>query len=257
VRHCYICDAEISGTGFRRTVRTGTSNRIYFGKRVSTSRGERRGLRTVCGTCAGRIDAQAKFKAVLVGLVVLGFIGFLSFGGGKNDSSPRNSYQANSATPPDQASVATYRATTEEVHSSTSAPPSAPLGAVASSADAAAPPATGGRRSQMSNDTTTPVLGGSIEPSTSIAPALHPAWRHVTSSGVQWSLRQLPEGMHLFIDLGYGQVATVDVPAEFLKLDLNSMNTRVDWMKNIISQEWPQQSALYVYRNGNVALGRQ
>jgi hypothetical protein len=246
VRHCYICDAAIPGAGFRRTVRTGTSNRVYFGKRVSTSRGEHRGLRTVCATCAGRIDAQARFAAGLVGFVVLVFVGLVIFGGATKKSSTPNAYQANPVTPPGQTSASMYPATTEATPSPASVPPTVILGAAASSVGAF-PPTNGGRSA--------PVPGGSVQVPTSMAPALPPAWRHVTSSGIQWSLRQLPEGMRLFIDLGYGHVATLDVPPEFLKLDLSSMNTRVDWMKSMISQRWPPQSASYVYRNGEVTLG--
>jgi hypothetical protein len=254
MRNCYICDAAIPGAGFRRTVRTGTSNRIYFGRRVSTSRGEQRGLRTVCATCADRIDAQARFTARLAGFAVLVFVGLVIFGGATKNSSPSNTYQANPVTPRGQTSVALYPATTEAMPSPTSVPSTAILGTAASSVGAV-PPTNGANQSGLSDGHSVPIAGGSVQVSTSMAPALHPAWRHVTSGGIQWSLRQLPEGMHLFIDLANRQVATVDVSPEFLKLDLNSMNTRVDWMKSMISQRWPQRSASYVYRNGEVTPG--
>jgi hypothetical protein len=70
MRHCYICDAAIPGEGFRRVVRTGTSNWIHFGKRVSTSHGERKGLRTVCASCAHFIDG----RRIIAGLAIFGFI---------------------------------------------------------------------------------------------------------------------------------------------------------------------------------------
>jgi len=63
MRHCYVCDGDMPGASHRRTVRTGSSSRVSVGRRVSTSSGESRGLRTVCQVCADGIDTQERLAA--------------------------------------------------------------------------------------------------------------------------------------------------------------------------------------------------
>jgi hypothetical protein len=80
MRHCYCCDAPIPGDGFRRTVGTSSNKRTYYGKRVSWSRSKSEGLRTVCLSCAERIDRKNKIDAYIGGLVSLIVIAFIIFG---------------------------------------------------------------------------------------------------------------------------------------------------------------------------------
>jgi hypothetical protein len=64
MRHCYDCGAEIDGAGFRRTVETGSSRRVYSGRRrTSVSHSTSEGRRTLCATCADSRDRLAAFKA--------------------------------------------------------------------------------------------------------------------------------------------------------------------------------------------------
>jgi hypothetical protein len=64
---CYNCGANVpKGQGYRREVYTGHSSRMYFGRRVSSSRGNSYGVRTICSSCAqGMADRKRKSVAVL------------------------------------------------------------------------------------------------------------------------------------------------------------------------------------------------
>ncbi|MBD5803157.1 hypothetical protein AZOA_25930 [Azoarcus sp. Aa7] len=69
---CYLCGAYIHrGQGYRRNVQTGTSHRIYVGRRPGGSTGVQYGTRTLCHTCA-RIQDEQKSGG---GLRALGFLG--------------------------------------------------------------------------------------------------------------------------------------------------------------------------------------
>ncbi len=59
--NCYHCGAKIeSGEGYRRQVLTSQSARIYFSKRSGGSYGQSYGLRTLCASCALRLDEHYK-----------------------------------------------------------------------------------------------------------------------------------------------------------------------------------------------------
>jgi hypothetical protein len=63
MRHCWACDREIPGTGYRRWVTTGGLGygRVYISRRGvsgSSTGGSRTGLRTVCEICADEIDTR-------------------------------------------------------------------------------------------------------------------------------------------------------------------------------------------------------
>lgn len=56
---CYLCGTYIPrGQGFRRVVQTGSSQRVYVGRRMGSSSGVSQGLRTVCHTCARIMDER-------------------------------------------------------------------------------------------------------------------------------------------------------------------------------------------------------
>lgn len=86
-RHCFLCDAPLPEQAERRWVdTTGVGyGRIYISRRGlsggSATRGRRTGLRTVCASCAGDIDARqarsdhfAKVAAECIAIVVIGSI---------------------------------------------------------------------------------------------------------------------------------------------------------------------------------------
>lgn len=82
---CYLCGGYIPrGEGYRRTVQTGTSHRIYVGRRAGGSTGVQYGTRTICHTCA-RIQDEQKAGAGLRALgflalcAILFFLGFQAF----------------------------------------------------------------------------------------------------------------------------------------------------------------------------------
>jgi hypothetical protein len=70
---CFNCGAAIPrGQGYRREVYTGHSSWIYFCRRISTSRGNRYAVRTLCANCTQRLDKQKRLHFVLgVGAVLL------------------------------------------------------------------------------------------------------------------------------------------------------------------------------------------
>lgn len=69
---CYLCGTYIQrGQGFRRVVQTGTSQRIYVGRRMGGSSGVSQGPRTVCHTCARIMDERNEGS----GLRALAFLG--------------------------------------------------------------------------------------------------------------------------------------------------------------------------------------
>lgn len=69
---CYICGKNYAE--YRRTVSTGSSNRVYYSKRgMASSVSSNYGTRSVCASCALSIDYNNKKQSV-------GFIFFLSCG---------------------------------------------------------------------------------------------------------------------------------------------------------------------------------
>ncbi len=98
-------------------------------------------------------------------------------------------------------------------------------------------------------------------PSTAAVPGGDPAttrtstpWRHVTSTGVRWSLRNIdPASMLLLIDLGGEQVANITVTSAFIKLDPAGISDRVDRLQAYITQQFTNRSARYSFdRDGTV-----
>jgi hypothetical protein len=82
---CYMCGAFIPrGQGYRRNVQTGTSHRVYYGRRPGGSSGVQYGTRTVCHTCARIMEAQNEGSglrsfAFLCVCALLVFLGFQAF----------------------------------------------------------------------------------------------------------------------------------------------------------------------------------
>jgi hypothetical protein len=78
---CYRCGGFVPrGQGYRREVYTGHSNRLYFGRRVSGSTGNRYGVRTICASCASDLDRRKRhvaffWLAVVGGIYLLGTVG--------------------------------------------------------------------------------------------------------------------------------------------------------------------------------------
>ncbi len=81
-------------------------------------------------------------------------------------------------------------------------------------------------------------------------------WRHVTDTGVRWSLRRAGAGsLLLLVDLGEGQVASVSVASAFERLDLAGMNLRVDQVRTFIAQNYPVRTSNFNFeRDGSVRL---
>ena len=73
---CYLCGDYIAkGEGYRRRVLTGSSTRIYSGRRSGGSYGESYGTRTVCRICAKLDDKSSQGRSLLT-LLYLGLYGF-------------------------------------------------------------------------------------------------------------------------------------------------------------------------------------
>ena len=75
-RLCEWANAEFDGRAYRRSVKTGASISVYFGKRLSTSSSSRRGIRTVCRSCADEVDLRDKIENCVmsaIGLISLEF----------------------------------------------------------------------------------------------------------------------------------------------------------------------------------------
>ena len=80
-------------------------------------------------------------------------------------------------------------------------------------------------------------------------------WRHLTAQGIRWSLRHIGGGTLLLIDLGADQTASVTVAPAFEALDLPGMNARVDHIRGVIGQYFPQRSASYSFeRDGSLRI---
>lgn len=85
---CYLCGAYIPrGQGYRRNVQTGTSHRIYVGRRPGGLTGVQYGTRTVCHTCARVMEAQNEGSGLraFAFLCVCGLLVFLGFQAFKAD----------------------------------------------------------------------------------------------------------------------------------------------------------------------------
>jgi hypothetical protein len=82
-------------------------------------------------------------------------------------------------------------------------------------------------------------------------------WTNVTSQGVRWRFGRGAHGFLLSIDLGGGQVADVYVQPAFQNLGVEAVNTRVDFLKATILQNFSAQSATYSFaRDGSVSVDR-
>lgn len=241
MRHCYLCDDSITGSGYRRSVGTGRSQRLSVGKRISTSSTQRTGLRTLCSACAGQIDADARLRSrvggglviLLVGVVILANIG------GKETVQRTDEPATSASLAPTDASV--NAATIETQQESSNEPPLPGSTAVPNSGIGAA---AGQAQSAM------PSL-----PSWTSAAALH--WKHVTTQGTRWSVRQLRGGrMALLIDLGDDQVATVVVTPKFLRLDAATMESRVEYVKSTVEKISSNSAAYFYAPDGTVSSYR-
>lgn len=253
MRHCYLCDAGIPGAAARRNVRVSSTRRVSVGRRISTSSGERRGLRTVCQSCADELDRSGQQAASLAslgrkvaGIAAVGVVGFIiyvnSHGGRDLPRPSRDDFISPAhATPAEQV------------------PPSPAFKPATRQAGGYAPfdptPAA------LQSATNTVMAANAVPLLSTPAPPDSPAsrsqvpWRHVTATGVNWSLRHVATGSLLMVDLGNGQVANVSVAPAFEALDLQSMNFRVDHLRSTISQFFSAQTANYSFeRDGSVRL---
>jgi hypothetical protein len=87
---CYNCGAYIpKGQGYRREVYTGHSNRIYFGRRLSGSTGNRYGVRTICASCVQRIaDRRRRTAITVVAIIAFLYVASLFDNSSSNRTSP-------------------------------------------------------------------------------------------------------------------------------------------------------------------------
>jgi hypothetical protein len=70
---CFNCGTVIpKGEAYRREVYTGHYNRVYFGRRLSGSAGNRYAIRSLCADCAHKLDNR-KANHLLIGLGVVFF----------------------------------------------------------------------------------------------------------------------------------------------------------------------------------------
>ena len=241
MRHCYLCDSGIAGSGHRRNVGTGRSNRVSFGRRVSTSTTRRSGLRTVCAGCAAQLDAQARFQAKVGTAVAAAVVLFVVYVSVTSHSSGNVS-----------AATVTETASSTITDVGTSTNPVAPA-----ADDSAGQFPTGGQVPGLSSAQTTaakPKAAATPNDVVVVASSPHVRWRHQTNAGTRWSLGVAdPEHPTLSINLGDANVATIVVAREFLNLDAAGMATRVDYLKGEIAKDFGMQSAKYSFlRDGQL-----
>ena len=237
MRHCYLCDESIADSGFRRTVGTGRSSRISFGRRVSTSSTTRAGLRTLCAACAGRVDADEALKNKVIGVGLVLFVGLVIYANTGGSKAVDHQVDAGPALQRGSASIE-GQVQPQEASSPPQPSAAAPIVPAAEAAPLGPPPATVGPAA---------VTLPSWKSASSIR------WKHRTSGGRRWSLRQLKSsGMALLIDIGGNQVATVLVQPEFEKLDPPTMDGRVEYVRSEVLKV-SSTSAAYAYaRTGTV-----
>lgn len=241
MRHCYLCDGDIVGPAFRRSVRTGSSNRISFGRRITTSTGQRNSLRTICQTCAEKIDSNDSQSMVIGAIPAILLIGAIIYAFSGTDKTKRNNdLPAVSITP----GIATpviqppRSAVSDQIIPTMIPSAHAPKGDMSSvqqdqtrapsNLESTVPPG-------MSNPVIVPMPGSF-------------RWRHTTENGVRWSLRKPnSSSLMLLVDLGGDQTAALIVAAGFENLSMLEMNKRVEWLKFTISQNHSTKSATYFY----------
>lgn len=70
---CYRCGQRCGDDVHRRTVTTGSDQRVSVGRSLRVSSGSRSGLRTVCGSCAAALDSAqtGSLTTYLIGGVIL------------------------------------------------------------------------------------------------------------------------------------------------------------------------------------------
>lgn len=82
-------------------------------------------------------------------------------------------------------------------------------------------------------------------------------WASVTGQGTRWRMARSASGYTVSIDLGGGQTADVHVQAAFGNLDAASVNTRVDYLRETIVQNFSRQSGTYSFaRDGSVSINQ-
>ena len=238
MRHCYICDDSISGSGYRRSVGTGRSNRVSVGRRVSTSSVQRSGLRTLCAACAGKLDADRRRKNQVSGVMAVLFVGlviYASSGGSKPTAQPT-------------ATEAAYQ------------PAAAPVPATEPPAESANQPASNSFDPQVSTaeaasvNTAAATILHLAAPLPSWKSAAAIRWKHETADGTRWSLKKLRAGnMALLVDLGNDQVATVVVAPEFQNLDASTMEARIKYVRSEVTKVSSASAAYLFARSGTVS----
>ena len=201
---------------------------------------------------------KALLAAILLALLVL--IGLVFFGG-RSRVSPLGPLSID--TPPPAAFV---------VHDDApSTPPSTPpalpspdpvpesLDSVMQRLRAAKPDATVEVTPGPPAPAAAPPPSPSLTPPTAppVSPTPPARWSNVTGHGVQYRMARGGDGGVLSIDLGGSQVADVRVQAPFLALDPSAVNTRVDYLKQTILENFSGRSGGYVFnRDGSVSRGR-
>ena len=80
-----------------------------------------------------------------------------------------------------------------------------------------------------------------------------PRWTGMTGQGVQFRITPAPDGLVISIDLGGGHVAQVHALPAFGRLDPAAINTRVDYLKQTILENFPYGSGSYLFnRDGSL-----
>lgn len=274
MQHCAQCGASIPGDGFRREIRTGSSQRVSFGRRATTSRVARWTLRTVCHSCALRIDREKKGK-VIAGTLAAAALGLFLLTRGHDapgpvpDTATRTAAQPTAASPafqPQQPSVGLpgSQAVSPGLATETVMPPDMLAAAMQrlKMAQAQGQGVSGQPAGQTSpsgpSDARAPDVAAQAQtlPSErSVSPTVQPAvpqrpvaaGRHTTASGMRWSLVTSGDAPSLAVDLGSGKEAVVRVGPEFLKLDLHAMSRNVERVGSLIFQSYMGAPGNYLF----------
>ena len=244
MRHCFLCDASIAGSGRKRMVRTGTTSRVSVGRRVSAATGERRSMRLVCQDCADAVDAGSRARPKAFAVIAVLAIAGVAIANSQSRKGSTPATVADLVAPASAAPASTASSSRTKPLFSVAVPP---LSTGVAAGDAPPGPPRRVQPAPPSAD----VLGLAQAVPTITGPSVGtvPTWRHATAAGVRWSLRRRDAlAMLLSIDLGGGQATTVVVAPEFERLDMPAMNERVDHIRDTIARDPSGQSTSYTFR---------
>ena len=243
MRHCFKCDQTIDGQGYRRTVKTGQSNRTYYGKRISTSSSTSRGLRLLCSECARSHDDRASFEnklgfAAVCVVTVFALIAW-SVGGRSAHKNVADTFVLPASASPESASAGSNRdrgLSTNGTNSIIVTTPTPTSNDTGSGTVKLSPPLSA---QQFASAINVPRPGG---------------WQYTTQNGVRWDLTRVNDrSITLVLDLGGSRTAKVIVDNAFEYLSSDEMDARVDWLVSSAIPRTPSRSGKYSFsRDGAV-----